>query len=89
MEDNDAKRGNEDMVSDFDLMLAKKKEEMSSKRKKKKDVEFINDIDDSIAKMIRYVTLLLWLSLLLVLLLMLLMLSGCCCFGCLRGLLWW
>ena len=56
VEDNDARRGgNDDMVSDFDLMLAKKKEENSSKRKKKKDVEFINDIDDSIAKMIRSV----------------------------------
>ena len=54
VEDNDAsRRGGEDMVSDFDLMLAKKKEENGAKRKKKKDVEFINDIDDSIAKMIR------------------------------------
>ena len=52
VEDN-GPRGGDDTVSDFDLMLAKKKEENSNKRKKKKDVEFINDIDDSIAKMIR------------------------------------
>ena len=53
VEDNDGRRGGEDAVSDFDFMLAKKKEENGAKRKKKKDVEFINDIDDSIAKMIR------------------------------------
>ena len=53
VEDEGGQRGGDDMVSDFDLMLAKKKEENSNKRKKKKDVEFINDIDDSIAKMIR------------------------------------
>jgi hypothetical protein len=34
-------------------MLATKKAEGGNKRKKKKDVEFINDIDDRIAKLIR------------------------------------
>ena len=42
-----------DMVSDFELMLAKKKMEQGNKRRKKKDIDVINDNDDIIADLIQ------------------------------------
>lgn len=43
---------NEDIVSDFDLMLMRKKEEMRKRKKRRRDVDIINDNDDLIADMI-------------------------------------
>ncbi|KAL8595391.1 hypothetical protein ACOMHN_024090 [Nucella lapillus] len=44
--------GNNDMVSDFEVMMYRKKEESRRNRRKRKDVDMINDNDDLIADMI-------------------------------------
>jgi transcription factor SPN1 len=50
-DDRSRENRGDDLVYDFDLMLARRKEEMS-RRKKRKDIDIINDNDDLIAQLL-------------------------------------
>ena len=57
-DDDRGNNKNDSLVCDFDVMMQKKKDEnrvLHNKRKKAKDIDMINDNDDAIAKVSKYV----------------------------------